>query len=103
MNMLNSKRFHKFRSAASLTLASLAFWGVPHIGRGAENHLKDGGFEQYLAQPDEQGNPFKIWSGWKWEGNRERVADTEIKHGGQTSAGMLSFEADAAVSMIWLY
>ncbi len=29
-----------------------------HAGRAAENLLKDGGFEQRLDQPDEQGNPF---------------------------------------------
>ena len=74
-----------------MTLVSLACWGVLHIGQAAENLLKDGGFEQYLDQPDDQGNPFKVWSGWKWEGNCRRVADTEIKHGGQASAEMLSY------------
>ncbi len=53
--------------------------------------MQDGGFEQYLQQPDEQGNPFKVWSGWKWEGNCRRVADTEIKHSGKASAEMLSY------------
>jgi hypothetical protein len=62
-----------------------------HLAQAAENLLKDGGFEQYFAQPDDQGNPFEVWSGWKWEGNCRRVADTNIKHQGQASAGMLSY------------
>ena len=74
-----------------MALVSLAVWAGIHIGQAAENLLKDGGFEQFLPQPDEQGNPFKIWSGWKWEGNCKRVADTEIKRGGQASAEMLSY------------
>jgi hypothetical protein len=61
--------------------------------QAGENVLKDGGFEQYLDQPDEQGNPFKVWSGWKWEGNCRRVADTDIKHEGRASAEMLSYGA----------
>ena len=59
--------------------------------QAAENLLKDGGFEQYLLQPDDYGNPFKVWSGWKWEGNCQRVADTDIKHEGQAGAGMLGY------------
>lgn len=59
--------------------------------QAAENLLKDGGFEQYLLQPEDYGNPFKVWSGWKWEGNCQRVADTDIKHEGQASAGMLGY------------
>jgi hypothetical protein len=70
-------------------LLSLSAW--PHPVQAAENLLKDGGFEQYLAQPDNQGNPFTVWSGWKWEGNCRRVADMDIKHEGQASAGMLSY------------
>jgi hypothetical protein len=50
--------------------------------QSAENFLRDGGFEQYLAQPDDQGNPFKLWSGWKWEGNCQRIVDPDIKHAG---------------------
>ena len=59
--------------------------------QAAQNLLQDGGFEQFLDQPDEGGNPFKAWSGWKWEGNCRRVADTAIKHAGQASAEMLSY------------
>ena len=61
------------------------------IAWSAENLLKDGGFEQYLAQPDEQGNLFEVWSGWKWEGNCRRVADTDIQHEGHASGSMLSY------------
>ena len=70
---------------------SLALLASHYAAQAAENILKDGGFEQYLDQPDEQGNPFKVWSGWKWEGNCRRVADTDIKHEGQASAEMLSY------------
>jgi hypothetical protein len=69
-------------------LSTLLAWSHP---AQAENLLKDGGFEQLLSQPDDQGNPFKVWSGWKWEGNCRRAADTEIKHSGQASAEMLSY------------
>ena len=91
MNIHNVRRFHALHSIASLAFLSLVFLLSLHGGQAAENLIKDGGFEQYLAQPDEQGNPFKVWSGWKWEGNCRRVADTEIKHGGQASAEMLSY------------
>jgi hypothetical protein len=64
-----------------------------YAAQSAENLLKDGGFEERLDQPDELGNPFKVWSGWKWEGNCRRVADTDIKHEGQASAEMLSYGA----------
>jgi hypothetical protein len=33
----------------------LTFLGWPHPAQAAENLLKDGGFEQYLARPDDQG------------------------------------------------
>ena len=56
-----------------------------------ENLIPDGGFEQLLDKPDQFGNPFKVWAGWKWEGNCQRVADTDIKHSGKTSALMLSY------------
>lgn len=59
--------------------------------QAGENLLKDGGFEQFLDKPDEQGNPFTVWSGWKWEGNCQRAADTAIKHAGKASAEMLSY------------
>src|SRR5208337_5000810 len=56
-----------------------------------ENLLKDGGFEQVLDRPDETGNPFKVWSGWKWEGNCQRAADTLFRHGGKSSALLSSY------------
>ena len=61
------------------------------VAVAGENLLKDGGFEQVLDKPDEQGSPFKVWGGWKWEGNCQRVADTEIRHGGKASALMFSY------------
>ena len=76
-----------------LTFVSLVLLASLWAAQAAENLLKDGGFEQYLDQPDEQGNPFKVWSGWKWEGNCRRVADRDIKHEGQASAEMLSYGA----------
>jgi hypothetical protein len=91
MNMHNARHFRALRSTASLAFLSLAFLAGLHVGQAAENLIKDGGFEQYLDQPDERGNPFKVWSGWKWEGNCRRVANTEIKHGGRASAEMLSY------------
>ncbi len=59
-----------------LVLATVLAWSLP--AQAAENLFKDGGFEQFLPQPDDQGNPFKVWSGWKWDGNCRRAADTEI-------------------------
>ena len=56
-----------------------------------ENLLNDGGFEQLLDQPDNYGNPFQVWAGWKWEGNCRWVADTQIKHSGKASALLLSY------------
>jgi hypothetical protein len=61
------------------------------VATAGENLLKDGGFEQVLDKPDENGNPFKVWGGWKWEGNCQRAADTLIKHGGKSSALMSSY------------
>ncbi|MHB9045883.1 MAG: hypothetical protein ACYC35_08090, partial [Pirellulales bacterium] len=52
------------------------------------NLLPDGGFEQRLEEPDGYGNPFKVWGGWTWEGDCRRVADTDIKHSGKSSALM---------------
>jgi hypothetical protein len=74
-----------------LLLILLVLLAWPNPARAAENLLKDGGFEQCLAQPDDQGNPFEVWSGWKWEGNCQRVADKDIRHAGQSSAEMLSY------------
>ena len=76
-----------------LTCFLLALPALAREAQAGENVLKDGGFEQYLDQPDEQGNPFKVWSGWKWEGNCRRVADTDIKHEGRASAEMVSYGA----------
>jgi hypothetical protein len=73
-----------------LLFLSLALMLTPRSTQAAENLLQDGGFEQRLEAPDDQGNPFRIWSGWKWEGNCQRLADTEIKHEGLASAEMLS-------------
>jgi hypothetical protein len=73
--------------SASLLVAPLA---AAPPSQAAQNLLQDGGFEQFLDQPDEGGNPFRAWSGWKWEGNCRRVGDTAIKHAGQASAEMLS-------------
>ncbi|MFB3893881.1 MAG: beta-galactosidase trimerization domain-containing protein [Phycisphaerae bacterium] len=75
------------KHALALTIVLLAAW--PALA--GVNLLKDGGFEQVLDKPDERGNPFSVWGGWKWEGNCQRVADTEIKHGGKTSALMFSY------------
>jgi len=74
-----------FVAACFLTFAS--------AGIAGENLLADGGFEQLLDQPDNYGNPFKLWGGWTWEGNCRRVADTQIKHSGKASALMLSYGA----------
>ena len=76
-----------------LTCLMLALPSLACEAQAGENVLKDGGLEQYLDRPDEEGNPFKVWSGWKWEGNCRRVADTDIKHEGQASAEMLSYGA----------
>ncbi len=74
-----------------LTCLLLALPWLACGARAGENILKDGGFEERLDQPDEQGNAFKLWSGWKWEGNCRRVADTDIKHEGRASAEMLGY------------
>ena len=74
-------------------LVGLAWLSVVSASVAGENLLKDGGFEQILDKPDERGNPFKVWGGWKWEGNCQRVADTEIQHGGKSSALMFSYGA----------
>jgi hypothetical protein len=66
-----------------LTLAS--------VGTAQEKLISDGGFEQLLDKPDDYGNPFKVWAGWKWEGNCRRMADTQIKHSGKASALLLSY------------
>jgi beta-galactosidase len=76
-----------------LTCLLLALSLLACEAQAGENILKDGGFEQYLDQPDELGNPFKVWAGWKWEGNCRRAADRDIKHEGQASAEMLSYGA----------
>ena len=49
--------------SASLLVALLA---AAPTSQAAQNLLQDGGFEQFLDQPDEGGNPFRAWSGWKW-------------------------------------
>src|SRR5208283_669649 len=36
------------------------------VATAGGNLLKDGGFEQLIDKPDENGNPFKVWGGWKW-------------------------------------
>ncbi len=61
------------------------------LARAGQNLLRDGGFEQVLDQPDNYGNPFKVWAGWKWEGNCRREADTDHRHSGKYSALMLSY------------
>ena len=71
--------------------------------QAAQNLLQDGGFEQFLDQPDERGNPFKAWSGWKWEGNCRRVADTAIKHAGQASAEILSYGPCKLLLYLYLF
>ncbi len=83
---LNHRTAPDARKLLLLILLALA-----QMAQAGENLLKDGGFEQCLDQPDDQGNPFKVWSGWKWEGNCRRVADTAIKHQGNVSAQMLSY------------
>ncbi|MFI5378443.1 MAG: beta-galactosidase trimerization domain-containing protein [Tepidisphaerales bacterium] len=75
----------------SLLLACLL--SLTSLVSAGENLLRDGGFEQVLDKPDDYGNPFKVWAGWKWEGNCKRVADTDIKHSGKSSALMLSYGA----------
>ena len=55
--------------------------------------LTDGGFEAVAAKPDRNGNPFEKWGGWKWEGDCQRVADTQIKHKGKSSCLMVSHGA----------
>ena len=86
-------RFMNNQMNGLLTCLLLALLSLACGAYAGENILQDGGFEQYLDQPDEQGNPFKVWSGWKWEGNCRRVADRDIKHEGQASAEMLSYGA----------
>jgi hypothetical protein len=59
----------------------------------AEDLLKDGGFEDVAAKPDGYGNPFTQWGGWKWEGDCQRVGDTDIRHTGRSSCLMMSHGA----------
>lgn len=51
-----------------------------------EKLLTDGGFEDLLPNPDQYGNAFTAWSGWKWEGICDRGADTTVKRSGKASA-----------------
>ncbi|MFB3894222.1 MAG: beta-galactosidase trimerization domain-containing protein [Phycisphaerae bacterium] len=51
-----------------------------------ENLLKNGGFEELLPKPDDQGNPFKDWTGRKWQGLCRVDQDTDIRHEGKASA-----------------
>ena len=74
-----------------LAAATLALAPALRQANAQQNLLRDGGFEQVLDKPDDYGNPFKLWAGWKWEGNCQRVADTDIKHSGKSSALMLSY------------
>jgi hypothetical protein len=74
-----------------LAAATLALAPALRQANAQQNLLRDGGFEQVLDKPDDYGNPFKVWAGWKWEGNCQRVADTDIKHSGKSSALMLSY------------
>jgi hypothetical protein len=76
-----------------MSLVLSAWLALCCLAQAGENILRDGGFEQFLDKPDEQGNPFKVWGGWKWEGNCKRVADTRIKHSGRASAEIMSYGA----------
>jgi Beta-galactosidase len=82
MPLVNSTHLLVICVASCIPLASVA-------GAG-QNLLRDGGFEQVLDQPDNYGNPFKVWAGWKWEGDCQRVADRQFKRSGQFSALLLS-------------
>jgi hypothetical protein len=44
----------------------MALLAAAPTSTATQNLLQDGGFEQFLDQPGERGNPFKAWSGWKW-------------------------------------
>lgn len=67
---------------------------VPSLPPLAGNILVDGGFESaFPGGPDQHGNPFNDWGGWKWEGNCERLADFNIKHSGKSSALYIGHDA----------
>ncbi len=67
--------------------------GLCGLACAGENLFTDGGFENILDKPDDTGNPFKDWGGWKWDGNCRRVADSDIKHSGKSSCLLASYGA----------
>jgi hypothetical protein len=71
------------------------------------NLLRDPGFES-VQEPDQYGNPFTDWGGWKWEGNGERRADARVKHTGKISGLLvgkgvckIAFQQNVSVEPGW--
>ncbi|HUW59229.1 MAG TPA: hypothetical protein VMZ92_21525, partial [Planctomycetota bacterium] len=63
---------------------------VPEVARPAVaiegDLLADGGFENFFETPDQHGNAFAQWGGWKVQGECSRGVDTQVKRSGKASA-----------------